>query len=548
MVAVAQRMDKAPKEDAKGADTKVVEGAAKPSWRNWQKPFNKVMEKYRTNIDKEKRDDRWNSGFQVPGEDSSSMALVKQMGIGMPVIENEIAPIIKSHQDFMQSGHTTRKHDSTFDGKDGWSTFCKEVEVPPLRVHERPSPELLQFDTMLFVMFACWKIRKMKLGKGRGKEIESCQQYISSIKSRTAQLKYGYEVKIDQKFLNKQFEAMKIQRLHTQGPAKRHRKAAFVIPHFKALRNNPLINWNRPICQLWWTMAETAVTLGYRVGEYTTDEFNPNVNFSLDDLTWARADGTPFDPRELMTRQLQEGEQCMLSAIPSKTDRTLEKFAHLKFTMIYTKKNELVNACRSLAIMERVRAEWNPAARKNAPLFLDPWTKKAMTAQTFSQLFAYFTRTTFGEKIAKRFGTHSFRIGGATILRLLGRSDDEIMAWGRWSSDAYRRYVRAHTQQFSKVTMMMNSELVKDADPERLLQLIPKMMEEVEEEAENLPPLSKAEIARSSMSTAEAKKHLSKNCQALDEGDLSEEELDLPTVNATVEAQVQKWISAEGSS
>ena len=73
-------------------------------------------------------------------------------------------------------------------------------------------------------------------------------------------------------------------------------------------------------------------------------------------------------------------------------------------------------------------------------------------------------------------------------------------------------------------------------------------MEEVEEEAENLPPLSKAEIARSSMSTAEAKKHLSKNCQALDEGDLSEEELDLPTVNATVEAQVQEWISAEGSS
>ena len=56
-------------------------------------------------------------------------------------------------------------------------------------------------------------------------------------------------------------------------------------------------------------MAETAVTLGYRVGEYTTDEFNPNVNFSLDDLTWARADGTSFDPRELMTRQLQEGEQ-----------------------------------------------------------------------------------------------------------------------------------------------------------------------------------------------------------------------------------------------
>ena len=543
-VAVAERADKASKRAdivVKRNDVKEMEVAKQqePQW--WPEA---------KGIDKESRDKRWESGFNMPGEDSSSMALVKQMGAGMPIIATDIAPIIESHQNFMQSGHTIKKHDSTFKGKDGWLTFCGEVEVPPLRVHDLNSPALKQFDTMLFIMFACWKIRKMQAGRGRGKEIESCEQYISNIKSKTAKIMHGYKVEIDQEFLTQQFKAMKVQRLHQHGPAKRHRKAAFVIPHFKALKANERINWNKPICRLWWTMAETAVSLGYRVGEYTTDKFNPNINFSLGDLTWAREDGTPFNPKELMSRQLRNGERCMLAAIPSKTDRTLEKFAHLKFTLVYNEDDSVVNACRSLAIMERVRAVWDPVLRNKIPLFLDPWTGQAMTARTFSSLFAYFARITFGEKIASRFGTHSFRIGGATILRLLGCSDDEIMAWGRWSSDAYRRYVRAYTEHFSKVTMRMNSELVEDVDPENLLKSMENFMENLDKEAESLPPMSKAEVMRGHMSTEAAKKHLAKDCQSMDEGNMSEEEKDLPDINGTekgapTEAEIEEWVLAE---
>ena len=37
---------------------------------------------------------------------------------------------------------------------------------------------------------------------------------------------------------------------------------------------------------------------------------------------------------------------------------------------------------------------------------------------------------------------HSFRIGGATEAKRLDFDDDTIMQWGRWSSNAYEKYIR----------------------------------------------------------------------------------------------------------
>ena len=42
----------------------------------------------------------------------------------------------------------------------------------------------------------------------------------------------------------------------------------------------------------------------------------------------------------------------------------------------------------------------------------------------------------------RRFNTHSFRIGRATELHSLGAAENEIMASGRWSSNAFKRYIR----------------------------------------------------------------------------------------------------------
>lgn len=42
----------------------------------------------------------------------------------------------------------------------------------------------------------------------------------------------------------------------------------------------------------------------------------------------------------------------------------------------------------------------------------------------------------------KLYKSHSFRIGAATTAAAEGIPDQTIKAWGRWSSDAYKRYIR----------------------------------------------------------------------------------------------------------
>jgi len=41
-----------------------------------------------------------------------------------------------------------------------------------------------------------------------------------------------------------------------------------------------------------------------------------------------------------------------------------------------------------------------------------------------------------------QFKAHSFRIGAATAAAIQGVSKDNIQGWGRWSSNAYQRYIR----------------------------------------------------------------------------------------------------------
>jgi hypothetical protein len=48
----------------------------------------------------------------------------------------------------------------------------------------------------------------------------------------------------------------------------------------------------------------------------------------------------------------------------------------------------------------------------------------------------------YTDKTIGKFTTHSFRIGLATELSLMGCSDEEIKEAGRWSSRAFERYVK----------------------------------------------------------------------------------------------------------
>ena len=51
---------------------------------------------------------------------------------------------------------------------------------------------------------------------------------------------------------------------------------------------------------------------------------------------------------------------------------------------------------------------------------------------------------------SKYYKSHSFRIGAATSCSLVGISDEEIAKCGRWTSNAYKTYIRIPTQSMTK--------------------------------------------------------------------------------------------------
>ena len=57
-----------------------------------------------------------------------------------------------------------------------------------------------------------------------------------------------------------------------------------------------------------------------------------------------------------------------------------------------------------------------------------------------------------------RFGTHSIRIGGATILAAAGHPNHYIQGMGRWAGDTFMRYIRA-------ATASMTSALISIVNP-----------------------------------------------------------------------------------
>ena len=63
---------------------------------------------------------------------------------------------------------------------------------------------------------------------------------------------------------------------------------------------------------------------------------------------------------------------------------------------------------------------------------------------------------------ASQFGTHSFRIGGATALFAAGADETVIRTMGRWSSDIHQLYVRACFERCCEWTRRAGSTTVTD--------------------------------------------------------------------------------------
>ena len=84
-------------------------------------------------------------------------------------------------------------------------------------------------------------------------------------------------------------------------------------------------------------------------------------------------------------------------------------------------------------------------APDDAPLFRNPSTNQPLSYQYMLDMTRHLVQSV--GLTPHEYGTHSFRIGGATALFAAGATDTIIRTMGRWSSDIHRLYVRACYEQ-----------------------------------------------------------------------------------------------------
>ena len=102
----------------------------------------------------------------------------------------------------------------------------------------------------------------------------------------------------------------------------------------------------------------------------------------------------------------------------------------------------------------------HPSQAASTPLFRVPDTNEPLSYAFVLDVTKQLMRA-IGEDPAQ-FGTHSYRIGGATALFAAGANETVIRTMGRWSSDLHRLYVRACFEQCVSWTRRAGSADVSD--------------------------------------------------------------------------------------
>jgi hypothetical protein len=118
---------------------------------------------------------------------------------------------------------------------------------------------------------------------------------------------------------------------------------------------------------------------------------------------------------------------------------------------------EFIDAVWEVANLLKVDPVDDPSS---TPLFRDPSTNDPIS---YEAVLSWTRRlmAVIGEE-PSHFGTHSYRIGGATALFAAGANETVIRTLGRWSSDLHRLYVRACFEQCQQWTSRAGSATVSD--------------------------------------------------------------------------------------
>ena len=151
-----------------------------------------------------------------------------------------------------------------------------------------------------------------------------------------------------------------------------------------------------------------------RVGEITVrSSSNPSPVLNLSDCTFHYAKATP-------------------------TAFTLS-ISHFKHNKSKKPFSIRVASARTYCPVKALEAYLRIRGNKAGPLFCTP-SGKPMTRQCVDE--ALKRTLTFVGLDKRLYQCHSFRIGSASNLAIEGYSDDQIQRFGRWKSNAFKRYIR----------------------------------------------------------------------------------------------------------
>lgn len=153
-----------------------------------------------------------------------------------------------------------------------------------------------------------------------------------------------------------------------------------------------------------------------RPGEFTTQQFHPSRNLTLSDISVER-------------------NSFLLYLKRSKSDR-LNRGVSIRYFSLHSTVCPMANLRRYLQLRSR---RFTKTAAAQTPLFLMPNGRALSRTEFISRLRRLLFSLGYN---ALRYSGHSLRIGAASSAASAGVSSDLIKVLGRWSSDAYQRYIR----------------------------------------------------------------------------------------------------------
>ena len=188
---------------------------------------------------------------------------------------------------------------------------------------------------------------------------------------------------------------------------------------------------------LFWAAMTLAHFGCLRCAEFTVPNqlaFNPSIHLNLNDIVF---------------HNLSTGEKFFTIQIKrSKTDRK-----NLGFTIyIGCSGHQVCGYCAMHAYYFK-----HSQKGKTGPLFQFSNGCVMTRALFVQQTKMYLSLLGFN---SSQYSGHSFRSGGATTAAAAGLLDWEIKLLGRWTSDAYRRYIRTPVAMLVKFSQRMTSQRV----------------------------------------------------------------------------------------